>query len=461
MKKGIVQVLFANVIFLIIGIASNFLLPKFLTVEAYALLKTYALYISYAGILSFGFHDGLYLMYGGKEFNDINSKELTISYKNYVYYLLSLSLIIDIVGVLLSRPMLIIFGVAMIANNILSFFRSLYQAVGEFKLYGRALNTEKILIFIVDLVLIFAIKAENGYVYVVIQTIISFIIVLYLRLLSVKRMPLLKYGSISTYVFKRNCSMGIALMLGNLSSSVFTGIDRWFVKIFINTSSFAMYSFAVSMEQIVNVFITPITISMYNYFCNKRPKEQIKKIKKLVLIWGFSIITLAFPAKYILENVLQKYIQSNSVVFILFAANVFYAVIKGIYVNIYKAERKQNKYLHQMILMIMVAIGLNSILYHIFRNMEAIATGTLVTSIIWLVVCEIDNASLRYGYKEYLSIGIMLSTYLYCGYRHVAITGMFIYIIICVLVCVVFMKDSCRDIVEIINDFLCKFLRKR
>lgn len=67
MKKGLAQVLFANIIFLLVGIVSNFLLPKYLSIESYSYIKTYALYISYAGFFHLGYNDGMYLKYGGKK----------------------------------------------------------------------------------------------------------------------------------------------------------------------------------------------------------------------------------------------------------------------------------------------------------------------------------------------------------------------------------------------------------
>lgn len=39
MKKGLAQVLFANIIFLLVGIVSNFLLPKYLSIESYSYIK--------------------------------------------------------------------------------------------------------------------------------------------------------------------------------------------------------------------------------------------------------------------------------------------------------------------------------------------------------------------------------------------------------------------------------------
>lgn len=50
-----------------------------------------------------------------------------------------------------------------------------------------------------------------------------------------------------------NIKGGILLTVGNLSSVVLTSMDRWFVKALMTTLAFAQYSFAVSMENFMNV----------------------------------------------------------------------------------------------------------------------------------------------------------------------------------------------------------------
>lgn len=59
MKKGMLQILIANIFNLILGIILSFVLPKFLSVDSYALYKVYALYITYAGFFHFGYADGM------------------------------------------------------------------------------------------------------------------------------------------------------------------------------------------------------------------------------------------------------------------------------------------------------------------------------------------------------------------------------------------------------------------
>lgn len=115
-------------------------------------------------------------------------------------------------------------------------------------------------------------------------------------------------------------------------------------KALMTTLAFAQYSFAVSMENFMNVAVTPVTTTLYNYFCKATDKSQIRKTRNYVMVFAAAIVSCAFPARFILEIYLTKYIDSAKVMFLLFAAQIFYIVIKSVYVNLYKAQKKQNIY---------------------------------------------------------------------------------------------------------------------
>ena len=97
-KKGMAYVFLATGIGFVINLITNFILPKFLSVETYADIKLYQLYITYVGILHFGFSDGMYLRLGGKKVNDINRKELISEFKTFKVF----QTIIDIVAIVIS-----------------------------------------------------------------------------------------------------------------------------------------------------------------------------------------------------------------------------------------------------------------------------------------------------------------------------------------------------------------------
>ena len=49
-------------------------LPKIISVEQYGYWQVYLFYSTYVGILHLGLNDGIYLRYGGEEYNDLNFK---------------------------------------------------------------------------------------------------------------------------------------------------------------------------------------------------------------------------------------------------------------------------------------------------------------------------------------------------------------------------------------------------
>jgi len=66
MRRNILYVILANIISLVLSVLLNFILPKYLSLNSYGMIRTYTLYISYAGFFSLGYNDGMYLKYGGK-----------------------------------------------------------------------------------------------------------------------------------------------------------------------------------------------------------------------------------------------------------------------------------------------------------------------------------------------------------------------------------------------------------
>lgn len=445
MKKGFIQIMIANIITLVIGVLTNFLLPKYLSFDSYAIVKTYALYLTYAGFFSLGYNDGMYLKYGGKDLKEVDEKSFGKNFLNYFVLIALMTILVLIVGIILCDNVVIAFAFGIFSYNILGYLKSFYQAIGEFKLYGHSLNVEKILIFILNFVLLFILKSDNSYYYIWIQVLCGIIICAYLSFILNKNLHFLKYARFSMNEIKENIKSGFILMLGNFSSGVFTGIDRWFVKIFLTSVDFAKYSFATSMESIINVFTTPITIAMYNYFCKKPKIDEIKTFKNISLMWGTLVIALAYPAKFILENYLTNYKTANDIIFILFATQIFNIIVKGIYVNIYKSQKKQKKYLIQMICMLILATILDFVFIKIFKSMTLVAIATLITTAIWLIICEFEkNNKIKFNAKEYLYIISILLVYILTGYGFNPIIGFIVYISVLTLLSIILMNKTTK-----------------
>ena len=191
----------------------------------------------------------------------------------------------------------------------------------EVKNFGRAINPMNlttISTFALNMVLLFVFRTDSVFWYIAGYVVLYFLIWIVLDVYFRKNHTLQKGALFSFKSFLSNIKAGFLLTLGNLSSIFLTSMDRWFVKALMDTLAFAQYSFAVSVENFLNLAITPVTTTLYNYFCRVSDEEEHRKVFNYVAVFATIIPAAAFPVKFILEVFLTKYIDSAAVVFLLF-----------------------------------------------------------------------------------------------------------------------------------------------
>lgn len=459
LKKGLILVFIANAINLFISLTNGFILPKYLSVETYADIKTYQLYANYIGILALGYSDGLYLNFGGKKISSVGKDNINIARGNLVV----LQGIITVLGIAfafaISDKILLITAISIVPVNVAAAYKNIFQATGEFKSYSKILNYTSILTFVGSMVLLFVFKSDNSLLYIIWTVAVTFII-----WILMERKVIVEYKNpfglqVDLKNLAENIKSGIVLMLGNFSSILMTSIDRWFVKALLTVQDFAYYSFVVSVENLIAIFITPVVTTMYNYICTTTDMAPIKKIKKICLIFSVFLISSAFPAKFILEVYLQKYLPSQYVLFILFLTEIFYMLIKGIYVNIYKARKQQNIYFFQLVAVIVIGALLNGIAYLITHSNEGIAFATLATVIIWYVVCCISVKEILPDWRENLLLIVVVPTFLVCGFKLPSILGFVVYLLVSIIMSVVLMRDTVVAVFDMAYGIIKKKIR--
>ena len=440
-KKGIIYVFIANIINLTMSLFTGFVLPKILSIETYSSIKLFQLYITYIGIVSLGYADGMYLRIGGQNLDNINKKEVCQEFKTFKIFQLIVTIIAIVISIVLKNEMLLFCSIVILPINIANYLRQVYQAIGLFKKYSRFTNINTLLIFIINLILLFVVKTDNPQMYIV-SYIIAYIIYWLIIEKETKKIFGNKKVKASKKYLYQDVKSGFLLMIGNFCNVIFTGIDRIFVQNLLGSIKFAFYSFAVSVENLMNVFITPISTVMYNYLCNNKSKEQIIKVKSIISLFASIVIIVIFPAKFIVEIWLTKYIDSLTVLFLLFSAQYITILVRCIHVNLYKAEKKQNRYFIIMVIIVLISTILNILLYVLFGTMEAIAWATLITSFIWFIIGELDFKKYRMKIKNYLYIILCLIVFLICGRIENSIIACIIYGITIFIFMNIFIRDS-------------------
>ena len=452
LQKGIAIVFATNIINLFFSLATNFLLPKFLSIECYAGIKTFQLYISYIGLLHFGYVDSVYLSNGGKELDGTLGKEYSLNMSTMRIMQIVVSICTIFISLLIKDNLLLFFALSILPINMNSYFKYLYQATGNFSRYGRIMNFSAIVTFAVNMLIIFVFRLDNYYHVVMIYVCTYYAIWITLEYRFKQTYTLEKSENIfSFHELSKNIRNGIFLTVGNLASLFLTSMDRWFVKFLLDTTAFAQYSFAVSVEGFLNVAITPITTTLYNFFCRETDERKHQQIFNYIVIFASVLPCAAFPVKFVLERFLPAYMGSSKVIFFLFGAQMFFVVINAIFVNLYKAQKKQQLYFMKLMIVLLVGFVLNIFFYQILKCKEAFAIGTLLSACTWFFISLIDFKYLKVKPQVVFYIGLEIFALLFLGMNFTAIKGFILYIIFTTICGLAFMRSVYTEIIRTIK----------
>ena len=94
--------------------------------------------------------------------------------------------------------------------------------------------------------------------------------------------------------------------------------------------------------------------------------------------------------------------------------------------------------------MTVVAFVTNCIAYYLLKSMYSFAFATLLTALLWYIVCESLTKGLRADIRENIAFALMVSMYLVCGLKMNAI-----------------MRDTLMEIIKEIKMICNKLLKKK
>lgn len=445
LAKGIMMIFGANIINAVFNAVTNFALPTFLSIETYSGVKTYYLYLSYVGLLHLGYSDGVYLKYGGKKPEEVSLGTLRSDISTMRVFQIAIALLCIGISAFVNDYAFFMCALTILPYNMAYFFRYYYQAVGEFKEYARILNYTVVGTFAVNIILLLLHVFNDHRLYILFYYLVNTVIWLLVEINIKIKMKLSSWSFryFSFDILKDNIEMGFFLMLGTFSSIVMTGMDRWFIKIFMDNNAFAYYSFAVSIEGLLNIAITPVTTTMYNYFCNHREVSEVRRIKVNVFLLFSLIISTCFIAKCIICIFIPKYLESIQVLFILFAAQLYFTYVRSIYVNLYKADKRQNTYFRNLIIVIAIGAIFNYVLYCLLHTKEAFAIGTLLSAIVWYMLSMMDMKDKSLDIKISTSMLLVIAIFLISGLTLSPFLGLAAFLFGVVCITLLFYRNEC------------------
>lgn len=394
--KHISFVAFSNIIKLISSILIGFVIPNILGLTNYGYYKVFILYLTYIGLFHFGFIDGIYLKYGGKDYNQLDK----IKFRSFFKFLLYLEVSITIIGIVLTllfvdgekKIIFLLLFLNLVALNLTTFYQFISQITSRFKEYSTRLIILSITNILIVAFLYFA-KISDFRIYIGLIVAVNYML-LFWYIYTYKDITFGEKSDFSEnkadilYFFK----LGIPLLLANLASLFVVTVDKQIVEILFPVEVFGVYSFAYSMLAMITVVVSAVGVVLYPTL----KKTNLSNLPKNYAILNRVIIILVlvgligyFPLLWIIPKYLSDYENSLLIFRIALPGLVLTSSISAIKLNFFKIFNKNMVFFIIGVVIIALNIGLNLVAYHFYGTTSSIAISSNLGIFVWYIITEI------------------------------------------------------------------------
>lgn len=347
--KNISYSFIANITSMLVSVLMIIFMPKILDVQDYSIWQLYIFYSSYLGFFHFGWLDGIYLRYGGYEFEELDK----LKFSNQLYSLFLFEVIITVILLsyvyfelsdLLQKEVLIFVSLLLLPVILYTFSSFILQITNRIKEYAKLILFER-LVFVcfVVLYLVCGFRSYVGLFYIaLLEKVLAMIFGLYL----IKNILIFNFDKFTDVVVEiyENISVGSKLLLANIASLLILGIIRFSISQYWDVITFGKISLALSIANFLMVFINAVSVVLFpalKRIADAELKIIYKKIDVVLTVILLGTLLLYYPLKYILNWWLPQYTDSLMYVSILFPICFFESKVVLLINTYLKALRQE------------------------------------------------------------------------------------------------------------------------
>lgn len=454
--KNIIKVSLSNLAKLASGICIGFLLPKIIGVNDYGYYKTFTLYATYVSLFAMGFVDGIYLAFGGVDYNKLDKNLFSFYSRLYLYFQLLFSIIAALIATFaLQGELRFIFlcvSVYLIANNVTGYYQIVSQITGRFNELSMR-NVIQSVLLSASLLIIWGVSRiftlDLSYrLFTVVYISVSFLLALwylftYRQITFSKSNPSKeKFADFFKYI-----KLGFPLMVANLCSTFILSFDRQFVNVLFPTNTYAIYAFAYNMLSLITTALAAISTVLYPMMKKSTAdylKKNYSKFVEIILVLSFGCVSLFFLLWAFVDWFLPKYSESIGIFRIIIPGIAISSSVTIVIHNYYKSFGKNFEFFLKCVFVLLLSAIANLFAYFVFGTTEAISIASIVVMFFWYFIMnerfvkefKIDTS------KNTIYLLIMVLSFYSTFYISSFAVGFFIYALIyCVFSVAFFQKD--------------------
>ena len=377
----------SQMIVIIFGIIRALIIPILLGVSDFGYWQVYLLYAGFVCIFSFGFNDGIYLRYGGKQKTDLPWSKLRGSFYLYFIALLIISLlfVVTIEYIHLTPEKSLTFYYVIVNIGLMGFsslFLFIFQTTNQIKKYSIYMLVDK-LIFLALLAYIYQ-YSNVGFEALMIIDCISKVILMIAMAVDCRNDL---FGKVSNFLislqeFYKNINVGIKLMLANLGSMLVLNMSRFFVEQYYTLEEFSTFSFGITLTNIFLMAMNGVAVALYP-FLKRLPEQNYSQVyaelTSALSMFLFLSLFAYYPVHYFVFNYMSEYKTVLSYFNILFVLSLLQIKMNLTINTFYKVLREERALLKANFSSVVVGLLLSVFVVCFYKTVELMAFALLVT----------------------------------------------------------------------------------
>lgn len=447
--KNIFNVALSNIVGFGTSFLINFMLPAILTVVDYANYKEYILYISFTYLFNLGYNDGVYIKYGGKDPDELDSKVVQEEHNFVIVFQALVFLLMLGFSIWRQNIILICFSFATLFDTINIYHQNLLQATGQFHIYSRGNIIKSAFNIIILLIAIFLFRSTNYVVYIAINVLTFFFIASYYEWYFVKQ-----WGRTWAFNLKGKFDLfriGFFILIANMSITFVGNVGAWVVNGRYPREAFGYYSFQNSVLNVILLIVNAVGMVFYNVISKRRDFALLNVIKKACIYLGLLAGLAFFVFKEIIHYFLPDYIPAIGLLSITFIAIPYIMLSRILIGNLYKTSTSEKVYFRDSV----IYAGLSLLFVWgtdvIFGQLRMVAVATTLCYVFWfLYTTNIKFSSLKTQGREWvLLISHFIIFYITANLMG-TLPGLILYILY-LLTVMAFNRQDLKDMIAILK----------
>lgn len=412
--KNFIYTISSNLISTIISVATILILPRVLSTEAYGYIQLYIFYVSYTTYLSFGIPDGIYIRYGGEDYNRIDKNMIAHQHLLSLIIVMFFSFIITFILFTLNFEIkkleILVYAflsaIAMVPRLIVTFT---LMTTNRMKLPAIVTIIERAS-YAIGIILLILLNIKAYKFYIAVEILGKLFATTFIFLLC-KEMFIIRNFNFSLAIkeINENFKVGINIVASAIASILIIGIIRFNISSYWSISVFGKVSLILSISSFLLVFVNSVAVVIFPVLCRMR-FEKLKKIfhvaNPLLQVSLIVLLMLYFPIEFILMNWLPKYTDSIAFLAIVFPICIFESKFALLMNTYFKILRKEKMIFKINAIVLLVSLLMSTILIRVFGNLY-LAVGLI--PILLGFRCLLSESILGKYLDEKINISILMS----------------------------------------------------